>query len=423
MRRFKSSLLSACVLLTATAVSPAYAETAAAPMGTTQGVKPFSQAIKAEDETSPYQLKLQYTGELWDNAAGGIQTGTAYMQNVDAQMRIDADKGFGWKGGRIFLEGYYESSRSMAPFVGAVQDASVIDTEVTTFLLYQAYYDQNLGDTDLLLGIYDMQNDFGSTRPMDIFFNGGYAWTTTLDASGQQGLNGRSQYPFTTLGFRAKHTINDQWEVLGAVFDGMVDNVEHPGVTDLLINKKYGVFGIGQVNYTPIPRTKIMAGAWGYTGKFETQNEVNADDTPRQVYGSVGGYVGGATRLYTQEGKRGLDGFANIGFADPVVNQIDRSVNMGLTYTGLLDARPNDKLGLAMTIAGAGDPYRKAQTAEGNATDHYETNFELTYRAPITSWLTIQPDVQYWINPGLDPTKKDDFLVGVHFEIGHLFNL
>jgi hypothetical protein len=35
-------------------------------------------------------LNLLYTGELWRNAQGGLRRGTAYMQNVDAQLRVDA---------------------------------------------------------------------------------------------------------------------------------------------------------------------------------------------------------------------------------------------------------------------------------------------------------------------------------------------
>jgi len=105
------------------------------------------------------------------------------------------------------------------------------------------------------------------------------------------------------------------------------------------------------------------------------------------------------------------------------VNEVDRTLNAGLNYTGLLDARPNDRMGVAMSIAGVSDTYRKAQEAAGNGVDHYETNFEATYRAPVTDWLTVQPDIQYWVNTGADPTQKNDLLFMVHFEIGHLFDL
>jgi porin len=403
-----SPVLSLCILLAAAAVHPASAQTTPADAG-----------------PSPYQLRLQYTGEAWDNVSGGIHTGTAYLQNFDAQLSVNTDKAFGWTGGRFFIEGFYNTSSSLdTHYVGAAQDPSAIDTSGQRMIrLYQAYYDQNLGKTDVLFGIYDLETEFGNTKPMDIFFNGAYAWTTTLDQSGQQGLNGPSTYPNTALALRVRRQIDDQWSVQGAVLDGMSDSAAHLRSTDVQIKEKYGALLIGEVDYAPIARTKIMAGFWNYTGKFDTQNETNSDDSIRQVYGSRGGYIGGATRLYTIKGPRGLDGFANIGFADSRVNQIDRSFNAGLNFTGLLDARPSDKLGLAVGIAGAGNPYKQAQIAAGNGVQSYETNVELTYRATLTSWLTVQPDIQYFVHPNFDPTMKNDFLIGLHFEIGHYFGL
>ena len=427
MRKSSLPFLFACMLLTTMTTCPAFADDAAppVPMGATQGAQLHTQQIPADAGPSPYQLKLQYTGEAWDNAEGGLHTGTAYLQNLDAQFSVDTDKAFGWTGGRAFFEGFYNSSRSLdTQYVGAAQDPSVIDTSgQTMFRLYQAYYDQNLGNTDLLLGIYDIQTEFGNTKPMDIFFNGAYAWNTALDQSGSQGLNGPSTYPNTAPAFRLRQKLDDQWSVQGAILDGMADSAKYPGVNSVEIGKKEGVFGIGEIDYTPIPRTKIMVGYWGYTSKFDTLNQTNRDGSTHQVYGSNGGYIGGATRLYTIQGKRGLDGFVNLGVADPTVNQIDRTINLGLNFTGMLEARPLDKFGVAMSVAGASDPYRKAQLAQGDSVEHYETNFEMTYRAPINDWLTLQPDVQYWIHPNVDPTLKNDLLFGVHFEIGHLFNM
>ena len=114
--------------------------------------------------------------------------------------------------------------------------------------------------------------------------------------------------------------------------------------------------------------------------------------------------------------------FANIGFGNSSTQQIDRSLNVGIVYTGLFADRASDKLGVAVGIARAGNPYKQLQVASGAGVKTYETNFELTYRAPITKWLTVQPDIQYWINPNMDPAIKNDLLLLVHFEISHVFD-
>ena len=49
--------------------------------------------------------------------------------------------------------------------------------------------------------------------------------------------------------------------------------------------------------------------------------------------------------------------------------------------------------------------------------DH-ETAIELTYSAQLTDNFRIQPDIQYIINPGTDPSLKNALVVGVRFEFG-----
>ncbi len=53
--------------------------------------------------------------------------------------------------------------------------------------------------------------------------------------------------------------------------------------------------------------------------------------------------------------------------------------------------------------------------------DGGETNIEVTYRAALTDWLTLQPNVQYVINPGTNPALDDDLLIGLRFETGYGF--
>jgi porin len=390
------------------------------PIGTASGPTLRAQTQAANTGPSPITLRLQYTGEAGENAIGGIHNGAVYMNQILGQLHVDTDKAFGWTGGSFVLEGFYENAESAARYVGAAQDPSLIDTSgVAMFRVYQAYYKQDLGNTNLLFGIYDTETEFGITRPMDVFFNGGYAWTATLDKSG---LNGPSTYPNTPLAIRIRQKITDQWSVQAAVLDGVPDSPKYPNINAVNINRDNGALLLAEVDYTPTKTTKILAGYWHYTGKFDALNETDADGTQRRVYGSSGGYVGGATRLYSQTARRGLDGFVNVGLAGGKTNEVDGSLNFGLTYTGLLDDRPFDRMGVAASIVRAGGAFKEMQIAAGNRVHNYETNFELTYRAPINRWLTIQPDIQYWIHPGLDPMLKDDLLFLVHFEISHVFD-
>jgi porin len=387
------------------------------------GLRPLSQVF-ADSGPSPFQLRLQYTGEAWQNS-GGLQNGNDYMANYFATLSINTDKAFGWTGGRFVVSGFYNSGPSLNEnFVGAFQDPSAIDVDGRSLLrLYQVYYDQKFGNTDIRFGVMDLETEFGVTRPMDIFFNGAFAWTSTLDVSGSQGLNGPSTYPNTALGVRVRQVINDQWSVQGAVVNGMADELTSPQSNSVNFSNSSGALAIAEIDYTPIARTKIMAGYWMYTGLQDTQNQFTASGALRQVRDSDGAYVGGTTRLYTIKEARGLDAFINFGIADSTVNPVDRSIDAGLTMTGLFDARPGDKLGFGIGVARAGQPYQQAQLAGGDTVYAYEKVFELTYRAVLCDWLTVQPNIQYTVHPGFSGLAKNDFLFGIHFEMGRLFNL
>lgn len=380
---------------------------------------PIAQAPAID---SGVTLRLQYTGELAVNPEGGIHDGSIYMNNLDAQLAVDTGKAFGWEGGRLFFEGFYESAASPNQhFVGAVQDPSAIDTDgIAMFRVYQAYYDQRVGDTDLRVGIMDLETEFGATRPMDVFFNGAYAWNSALDASGR---NGPSTYPNTALGVRVRQKIDDQWSVQLAVTDGVPDDPAAPQANAINFNDRNGAFIIGQVNYTPSRTTKLIAGIWDYTGQFDALGETTAGGVQREVFGSRGGYVGGTTRIYSPGPHRGLDLFANVGIADPRTNIVGASFNAGLNYTGLLESRPRDQFGVAAGVVQASNPFKQMLLDAGDEPADHETNFEVTYRAPLNEWVTLQPDVQYWINPGLDGSRKNDLLFLLHFEIAHLFDL
>jgi porin len=384
---------------------------------------------RAPDESSPYQLNLLYTGELWSNVAGGLKQGTVYLYNMDGRLTVDTERAFGWTGGQFVLEGFYESYNSLNnSFVGATEEQSPIDSGCCAIArLYQLYYDQNLGTTDLRFGIYDLETEFSNLKPMALFLSKNLTWNSALDQSGTasvQGTIGPGNYPYTPLAFRIRETINPEWSVQFAIADGAADDPNRPQDNGVFFSSKYGAFMIGEVDYTPSNRTKMMAGVWGLTSKLPTNDMVNPDGSPRETYGDEGGYIGATTRLYSAGGRRGLDGFFTVGLANGKSTDINQSLNGGLVYTGLFDARPADKLGFSFNVNGNPASYRRAVLAvSGINIGNYEPSLELTYRAKICSWLTVQPDMQYIVHPSYDPTLKNDFVIGLHFEIGRLFNL
>ena len=407
-------------LASAAATSPAFsADLTGAPAA--PAVTPAPTANDA------YTLNLLYTGEAWDDAAGGLRRGGSYMYNIDGQLQVDTGKAFGWTGGMFEAEGFYANAMSTGnKFVGALDQQSPIDTAagVAMFRLYQLFYDQNFGSTDVRVGIYDLETEFSNTKPMALFLSKNHTWNTAFDQAGtmpENGTVGPGNYPYTPLAARVRENFSPSVSVQLAIANGASDNPKDLAQNGVVFAPAYGALFLGEADYTPDKYTKLMLGGWALTSKLPDFAQFNPDGSQRMTYGEAGGYVGGAMRLYNAGGRRGLDGFFTLGLSTPESTNVAGSFNTGLVYTGLLDARPADKIGVSMNINEASNDYRQWQALQGNPIGTTETSFEVTYRAKINDYLTVQPDIQYITGANYSHTLKNPVVLGIHFELGHVF--
>jgi porin len=374
-----------------------------------------------------YSLNVLYTGEIWDNTYGGLRQGTSYMNNIDGAFSVDTGKAFGWTGGTFFAEAFYANGISTENgWVGAVNVQSPIDTgaDVPMFRIYQLYYDQDFGKTDVRFGIYDLSTEFSLTKPQNLFLSGNLTWNTALDEAGLAPLGGTvgaGSYPATPLALRIRQDFGNGFSGQFALADGADADPKNPAANGVYFSPAYGALAIGEADWTPDKHTKLMVGAWGLSSLLPDFGEFNPDGSQRMSYGQFGGYVGGTARIYAQTPKRGLDAFFTLGVSSPQSTDVAQSFNSGLVYTGLFDARPTDKAGVSMNVNFAPDAWRRYEASLGDPIGYSELSFEATYRAKINDYLTVQPDVQYIARPGYSTTLKNPVVLGLHFEIGHVF--
>jgi porin len=102
---------------------------------------------------------------------------------------------------------------------------------------------------------------------------------------------------------------------------------------------------------------------------------------------------------------QGLSAFLRLAGSPSDRNLVNFYVDGGLTFKGLFPGRSDDILGLGLAYArisgGARGFDRDTVAFSGQAQPvrDYEAVLELTYVAPITPWLTLQPDFQYIFHP------------------------
>ena len=100
-------------------------------------------------------------------------------------------------------------------------------------------------------------------------------------------------------------------------------------------------------------------------------------------------------------------GFASVSPAAP----IRRYAGGGVVVTGLWDRHREDTVGLAVAHA----VVHPAAGPEAGP----ETSIELTGQHALGHGLTIQPDVQWLLNPGGDRTRRDAVVFGLRLIAVH----
>ncbi|MGE3175561.1 MAG: carbohydrate porin [Planctomycetota bacterium] len=102
---------------------------------------------------------------------------------------------------------------------------------------------------------------------------------------------------------------------------------------------------------------------------------------------------------------QGVGMFTSLGWADHDVAEAAMHVQLGATWTGAIEGRDDDVLGLVVTHVDLSDATGSPFTAD-------ETAIELMYRLQVTPAIALKPDLQFIVHPGGDETA-DDALVGL----------
>lgn len=123
---------------------------------------------------------------------------------------------------------------------------------------------------------------------------------------------------------------------------------------------------------------------------------------------------------------RGMSVFGNMSIADQRTDVSHIIASLGIRYRGLFDAMPNDYIGFGGSWIDMSNRLAKTERQINQINGIYDydnplyqpvqghaVNFDLYYRFRPVSWLDIQPDVQYWINPAAVSETKNAFVVGL----------
>lgn len=372
---------------------------------------PLAQAVEL---TPGLDLDFTYTGE-WAQIDGGLSDHDTYLDNVDIVFEGDLDQLFGWKNSTFALYVLGNQGGSPSKYAGDLQTVSNIDAP-DTWKLYELWYQRNWRQDahSLRVGLYDYNSEFDVLETGGLFINSSFGIGAEIASSGE---NGPSIFPTTSLAVRGRISNARGGYLQGVVMDGVPGDPGDPHGTQVILKQDDGLMLAAEVGYTaddPKYR-KFAAGYWRYT-RDSKHNDDGCGATDQKNWGV---YALAEARLYSERNApaRGLSGFLRYGVADKKVNFLRDYAGAGLVYTGLFPERGSDELGLAVASAGVSAPCRDEAQATGEATDKRETTLELTYRAELTSWLAVQPSLQYVIDPGALRSTENARVFLLRFQI------
>ncbi len=402
-----------------------------------------SLSAGAQPSDSDLRLEVAYLGDLAGNLSGGLRQRAVYFDNVD--VTLTARDVLGWPHTTLFLYGLGNQGGNLTRLVGDAQTVSNIEAP-NAWKLYEAWIQQILfeGRVSVLAGLYDLNSEFDVISSASLFLNSSHGIGPDFSQSGQ---NGPSIFPTTSVGLRARLLPHHAFYVQAVALDGVPGHPDRPAGTHVLFDRDDGLLlaaeaalllGMEDEPETPfsarrrraryrrisrledaVYRVKVALGAWRYTARFDDLAAVDGQGVPTQHTDNGGVYALAEGHLWREaaDPAQGLWLFARAGVANRRVNRFGAYTGAGAVYVGPLAGRAEDRLGLAVASAFNGDPYQAALRAEGRSVERAEVNLELTYHAPLTSWLAVQADLQVVLNPDTDPALGDALVAILRLEV------
>jgi porin len=392
-------------------------------------------------------FEFVYFGAWPRNMSGGIKTGQVYEGALMALLDLDSEKLVGYSGGHLHAGGLWihNGDAFSKEFVGDLNQVSLLDFP-DSLRLWELWYEQKFlsGKLSFKLGQMAIDQDFImpeyylSLASLN-FLNQTFFFPTVAFNVYDQNIPGfpvghhaLASTPYGAPGARLRYSPTERCYVQAGVYDGNPDRFGDG--TRINLHENEGALAYFEIGY----RLNGAAGDTGLPGNYKAGGWYHTDDfydyystltapltmtAPEQHSGNWGVYFLADQTLYRENApdedpaRQGLAGFFRVAGAPSDRNLASFGIDGGLVYKGLIPTRDWDTLGFAASYMELSDDIADAQKfinsfipgAAGVPVD-YEAVLEVSYRAQLTAWWTLQPDFQYVIHPGGSSMNDDAFV-------------
>jgi porin len=392
-----------------------------------------------------------YAGSVPDNLDGGVRRGGVYQGAMLGTLDLDSQKLVGYEGGSfhassLWLNGEkpFSTHNNGAPaYVGDLNKVNMLDFP-NALRLWELWYQQKFFENKLAFKFGELSIDrdfivpelYTSLGSMTLINQTWFFPTLAFDVYDIPGMppqhHGLASTPNAAPGAVLRYDPIPQFYAQAGVYSGDPDQTYHGirfNLSETEAALSYYELGYhlnGQTNDSGLEGSYKLGGFY-HTGSFNDVYQgvtsaflhaAGAPAPPVSVHkGDYGIYFLAEQQLFYEKeksdlAKQGLVGFFRVAGAPADRNLAEFEIDGGLVYKGLIPKRDWDTLAFGVSYLGISQDIRNAEE-DANATAHaagapapfpeladYETVFEVSYKAQLTAWWTLQPSLQRVLHPG-----------------------
>ncbi len=362
-----------------------------------------------------------WEGEYF-GAAGGGHSGSISDGLFDIAFDMDLERvTHFWQDAVFHLNvlDIYGSSLS-GRYVGDFSNTSNL-AGFNTFRLQEMWIQQNLWTKRISLraGMLAADTEFFASQGASLFLNGTFGAFTLIGAN----FNNAPVYPVAAPAVRLDFAPVSFLDFKAGVYAPNEDAENNTHGTDFSINKQDGALIALEASYlvNQSPNDRGLIGSYRI-GTFIQQGDyttwgsqaANALDPSKPLRSGTNWMIYGvADQELFKNGQYTVEAFVRAGFASPSYSFVDNYLEGGFNFTGFVPNRILDVAGIAFARSGISKQFSQSQVEQGSPRSSSESIIEATYKIQIAPWGSLQPDLQYVINPSGVAGSRNAFVFGI----------
>ncbi len=374
-----------------------------------------------------------YTAFFLGSVSGGESRGFAYNHMLFFQLNADLEKLVSWQGATLVWSWVDNAGSNLTNSIGNNFQVST-DYGPNSFIFNELYIMQTFLEEKLALKVGQMSalNDFASSPLYDVYANlafcgnpVGLPFTVPLTAM-----------PAASWGAHLKYT-EPEWYAQAGVYQvsSRIGVPAYHGL-DYSIRRGDGTIIMAEAGWTPsfftkpkaVPGSKDLKSfapmddpfTGGYQGNYKIgvyySNWSYAPYSRGPAVANLYGFYFLADQMVYQEPAspdQGLFLWSAFTLApQELIAELPFFVSGGIQYVGLIPERDKDRSIFGVAYGRYSRDLASQQASLSQPQETYEMVLEWSYQIQVNPWLTVQPDVQYIINPGATGTLSNAWVLG-----------